>query len=287
MRESGRSPRLVINSPAWLRGSALTIRVGRQILGRADGSDLQLADEHVSRTHAALENDRGRTWIEDLHSTGGTFVNGVRVQGRYQLNHGDVLRFGPAEARYEEPGRGFDETMVRAAPSASAKPEMPPPEWGGPTYNVGYQHAGQLSNVAGNQYIQHIQAERESFFREMAAAKTRARRLIVFGFFLFIAGFGMSIWVAGQTAGAFNDLFANFPNDAGQGVPDGMNFDHFFGPNIAGIPLIVVGQGLAFIGIVLMIVGLVLHVIAAARRKSFDERTRNSWQNPPPPQQTG
>jgi hypothetical protein len=50
----------------------------------------------VSRNHARIhQGDRG-TYIEDLNSTNGTFVNGLRLYPSrlYPLDHGDMLRLG-------------------------------------------------------------------------------------------------------------------------------------------------------------------------------------------------
>jgi hypothetical protein len=255
---------------------------GRRIVGRAEGSDLRIADEHVSRTHAAIESAPGQISIEDLGSSGGTLVNGVPLQGLRRLHHGDLVRFGVVETRYEGPGQELDETIVGAAPQAFAEPAMPPVSPGARHYNVGYQQAGQLSNVAGNQYIQHIQAQRDSFFREIAAAKTRARRLIVVGLVLFLAGFGTCLWVIGHTFGAINRDISESFNNPEQPMPVETGPKDFFGPNVGGIPLAVIGEGLAALGVILMIVGLVLHIVAASRRKSFDERTRQAWSFVPP-----
>jgi hypothetical protein len=287
MTEGGRFPRLVINSSAGLRGTTLMIGPGRRVVGRAQTSDLRIADEHVSRTHAALESAAGETLVQDLGSSGGTLVNGVPLQGRRALHHGDLVRFGIVEARYEEPGMNNDETVVRSDPLVSG-PSTPAPRRSATHYHIGHQRADQLSNVGGNQYnqyVQQIQAERASFFREVAAAKTRARRLIVVGFVLFLAGLGIYIWVFGQTAGAFNDAFEEFPTDPSQGTPTEPDFGNFFGPNLGGIPLSIIGLALGMLGTILMVVGLILHIVAASRRKSFDERTRDAVPGMPQPPQ--
>ena len=51
-----------------------------QSFGRlAELVDRPLAVEGLSRRHFRISMDRGRTWLEDLNSTNGTFVNGERL----------------------------------------------------------------------------------------------------------------------------------------------------------------------------------------------------------------
>jgi len=191
-------PRLVIISPARLRGTQLVILPGRRVLGRAQNSDLRIPDEYVSRTHAALDSASGQTLVEDLGSSGGTLLNGVPLWGRRRLHHGDLVRFGTVEARYEEPGQESDETVVVARPLTSTGPPTPPASRAATHYSAGYHQAVPVSNDGGDQYGQYIpqvQAEPASFVREVSSTKVRSRRLIVVGFVLFLAGIGVYLWV--------------------------------------------------------------------------------------------
>lgn len=63
---------------------AATLMVGRQ------GADLNIRSERVARKQCALVSDGGRWLVEDVTSTGGTFVNGRRIH-RHPLVHGDTL----------------------------------------------------------------------------------------------------------------------------------------------------------------------------------------------------
>jgi pSer/pThr/pTyr-binding forkhead associated (FHA) protein len=78
-------------------GPALTgeIRPAGQPLqiGRETGSDVVLADLAVSRRHARIAWQGAELVLEDLGSSGGTWVNGARI-GRCSLRLGDVVRFG-------------------------------------------------------------------------------------------------------------------------------------------------------------------------------------------------
>ena len=68
--------------------------------------DHSLAVEGLSRRHFRLSMDRGRTWLEDLNSTNGTFVNAeqlVPYRAR-QLRPGDEIAAGSGRWRVAVPG---------------------------------------------------------------------------------------------------------------------------------------------------------------------------------------
>jgi hypothetical protein len=52
---------------------------GRMTIGRHPASNIVLAHQAVSGRHAALINSHGRSMLEDLGSSNGTFVNGERI----------------------------------------------------------------------------------------------------------------------------------------------------------------------------------------------------------------
>ncbi|MEJ5313935.1 MULTISPECIES: FHA domain-containing protein [Anaerolinea] len=63
-------------------------------LGRDLTNDLVVSDPEVSRHHARLYF-QGNTYIlEDLGSTNGTFVNGIRLTGPYPLRSGETISLG-------------------------------------------------------------------------------------------------------------------------------------------------------------------------------------------------
>lgn len=88
-------------------------------IGRANPflqPDLDLsADILVSRTHARIWLREDRWWIEDLGSKHGTWVNGVKLEYRRQLNDGDVVRVGETE-------------LVLGAPPANTRASVPSAE---------------------------------------------------------------------------------------------------------------------------------------------------------------
>jgi DNA-binding CsgD family transcriptional regulator len=122
-------PMLVVTSDGPLRGQVLVIDGDEMVLGRRENSDLELADPHVSRAHAVVRRQSGAVWIEDLGSTGGTYVNGTQVTGAHVLRHGDIVKFGTVEARFEDRGAQMsrdDDTVLMEVPEVEDKPVLSP-----------------------------------------------------------------------------------------------------------------------------------------------------------------
>jgi len=65
-------------------------------LGRDPGSDIVISDPQISRQHARITRQGDLMMIEDLGSTNGTFVNGMRLTGPHALSSGDVIGLGDA-----------------------------------------------------------------------------------------------------------------------------------------------------------------------------------------------
>ena len=86
----------VLDGPGDLRAVE-----GRLTIGRGRAADLVLADDSVSRSHAAVWPEGSTVVVEDLDSSNGTWVNGERMDGRQRLHDGDVVRIGQTELRYE------------------------------------------------------------------------------------------------------------------------------------------------------------------------------------------
>jgi pSer/pThr/pTyr-binding forkhead associated (FHA) protein len=79
------------------RATGMSILVDDELLiGRhAEGAGRLAEDEEISRSHARLSLDRaGYCAIEDLGSTNGTYVNGLRIGGPQTLSEGDTIEVG-------------------------------------------------------------------------------------------------------------------------------------------------------------------------------------------------
>jgi pSer/pThr/pTyr-binding forkhead associated (FHA) protein len=92
---------VVVTSPELEQGGTIEI-TAPTIVGRDAGSGIRLdGDEFVSARHARIEPRADGTWIDDLGSTNGTFVNGSRVKSARALRPGDVVRIGETELRLQ------------------------------------------------------------------------------------------------------------------------------------------------------------------------------------------
>jgi S1-C subfamily serine protease len=101
-------------------------------LGRHPLSDLRFDAERdldVSTRHAALLKSGDHFVLRDLGSRNGTFVNGHRVTGDYELASGDRVQFGPngPEMEFRIATEGVEQVVpaVRAAPAPPAAPRAP------------------------------------------------------------------------------------------------------------------------------------------------------------------
>ena len=63
------------------------------VIGRGRNADLVLNEATISRAHVLFGYEGPRVFVQDLGSTNGTLVNGVR-EHRKLLNQGDELRMG-------------------------------------------------------------------------------------------------------------------------------------------------------------------------------------------------
>lgn len=181
--DSGGTPHLVVLAPDSDRGRRIPLDRDYLVVGREQTCDVWFDDPHVSRTHAALQRRGNRVYVEDLGSSGGTFVNGAATAAR-ELRAGDVLTFASVSARLESGATVADETSALPVPPAEAAV----------VHQIDEQRAGVINNVDRDQYISHVQyvnQQRENFLREVAATKTKARWLAWTGFVTFGVGFGL------------------------------------------------------------------------------------------------
>ena len=71
-------------------------------IGRGGPNEVRLdGDDFASVQHARVEPRRDGVWIEDVGSTNGTFVNGVRLSRARRLAAGDLVRVGETDLRFE------------------------------------------------------------------------------------------------------------------------------------------------------------------------------------------
>ena len=98
----------------------------RYTIGRLPDNDVRIDNPAVSGHHSLIINILNDSFLEDLNSTNGTYVNGKLIK-KHALQHGDVitighhqLRFSDQEAAPEAEQDEFEKTMVIPAGQQSA-----------------------------------------------------------------------------------------------------------------------------------------------------------------------
>jgi len=93
---------VVVKSPALSEGDEWDLDASPLTFGRSSQNDVELKrDEYASSSHARLEPRRDGVWLEDIGSTNGTYLNGIRLTRPKRLTSGDIVRIGETELRYE------------------------------------------------------------------------------------------------------------------------------------------------------------------------------------------
>ncbi len=69
------------------------------VIGRDPGCDIVIAHPVVSKKHAEIVKQNGKSLVVDLGSVNGTFVNGIRVK-RHELQELDRVVIGPSELHF-------------------------------------------------------------------------------------------------------------------------------------------------------------------------------------------
>ncbi len=96
----------------------------RLTIGRKPDNDIQIDNLAVSGKHALVITILDDSFLEDLGSTNGTYVNGQLVK-KHALKDGDVIAIGKHELKYmnelaTEDDDEFEKTMIIKPGSASA-----------------------------------------------------------------------------------------------------------------------------------------------------------------------
>lgn len=81
-------------------GTRFDLDGDRAIIGRSADCEVPLDVPAVSRRHAAILQERGRYFVEDLNSRNGTFLNDSRIADRTPLSDGDQLVICDQEFRF-------------------------------------------------------------------------------------------------------------------------------------------------------------------------------------------
>jgi len=103
---------MILSGPG--AGATAAVLGGSATIGREPECDLQVLDSEVSRLHAKVTVRDGAAFLDDLHSSNGTYVNGERMLERTTLAPGDRIQIGEATIELTSPV--LAETAVRTLP---------------------------------------------------------------------------------------------------------------------------------------------------------------------------
>jgi pSer/pThr/pTyr-binding forkhead associated (FHA) protein len=110
----------------------------RYTIGRLPDNDIRIDNPAVSGHHSLIINILNDSFLEDLNSTNGTYVNGKLIK-KHALQHGDVITAGHHQLRFVEDDEAqqdeFEKTMViqpsaRPVERIRAAVADPPPSTG-------------------------------------------------------------------------------------------------------------------------------------------------------------
>jgi len=123
----------------------------RYTIGRLPDNDVRIDSPAISGHHSLIINILNDSFLEDLNSTNGTYVNGKLIK-KHALQHSDVITVGHHQLRFVETQSNdaeqeeFEKTMVitpgsamaaqaakRASAAAAVPPSPPPPARPAPT----------------------------------------------------------------------------------------------------------------------------------------------------------
>jgi pSer/pThr/pTyr-binding forkhead associated (FHA) protein len=102
----------------------------RYTLGRLPDNDVRVDNPAVSGHHALIINILNDSFLEDLNSTNGTYVNGKLIK-KHALQHGDVITIGHHHLRFVDTqmegasADDFEKTMV-IPPEQISEDRLPP-----------------------------------------------------------------------------------------------------------------------------------------------------------------
>lgn len=82
------------------QGQRFTISKGVSLVGREGGSDVQLDDPAVSRTHLRVVVDGKGIEVDDAGSRNGSFIGGVPITGPRRLRPDDIVEIGGSLLRF-------------------------------------------------------------------------------------------------------------------------------------------------------------------------------------------
>jgi pSer/pThr/pTyr-binding forkhead associated (FHA) protein len=88
----------------------------RYTIGRLPDNDVRIDNPAVSGHHSLIINILNDSFLEDLNSTNGTYVNGKLIK-KHALQHGDVITIGHHQLRMPASSRKLRKRQPQPRPS--------------------------------------------------------------------------------------------------------------------------------------------------------------------------
>jgi len=266
---------ITLSSDGRPGSEAVEVGAGTWVVGRGAGCDVVVADPAVSARHAQLDVSGTGVWLTDLGSTNGTFVAGDRLLApaslampadfrvgattvRLSVDAPTTLMAGPVRARPPAESRPRATTPSPAPP---APPPTPPP-WPvapPPAPNL-VRDAGAVAgrdmslragrDLAGRDII-------HEGFKLQTRMRSSAKNLVRLGCVVFLVGFAL----VGYFVIAWNNEIFDAIGDPSAEPPSDLP---------SPLPWLPVGFGLSFLGLVLVVAGLLVprdRVMTPQRRR--------------------
>jgi Inner membrane component of T3SS, cytoplasmic domain len=227
-------PRLVI-AGGPRSGERYPLRLGDQVIGRADTADVILGAGDVSREHAHIWWDGATATIADAGSSHGTEVNGYRIVGSHALRPGDLLRLGSAELLFET--QDVEHTTGPMRPVASEGASA-----GGVGNRVGRDNYGEIVQAGRDLRYDvdyHTRLELDDPMDELFKGRGVGRFLVAIGLLIAFAGF----------AGWAYLIFSGFTE------PDPGQVPNPFALEVFGVPAAMVAFGSFAVGGIIASIG--------------------------------
>lgn len=99
LQESNKLPDVYLYDE--MRDTAYQLSGYPQKIGRESSNDIVVPDINISRQHAEIRRERGGAWvIEDLGSTNGMYINGIKVK-QAPLRDADMITIGTTKLEFQ------------------------------------------------------------------------------------------------------------------------------------------------------------------------------------------
>jgi len=68
------------------------------LIGRSEEANIRIAyDDFCSRKHSSIYLEKDICYVENLNSTNGTYVNGVKIDNKHRLYNDDIISLGTTD----------------------------------------------------------------------------------------------------------------------------------------------------------------------------------------------